>query len=261
VALALDYRYVKVSAGAGKIGSCDEVTTTTFGTTITTARKLVFKAEQPTKTVGTTTAQIQVKQAEWTIAHGTAPATTSSGDTTNPLQLTINDVVAGDTYTATFKYKSYWGDFGTVDTRSYTVGAGVPGGPGGALTVTCNFSTSASLGINQFAVPFTTTPTTPIQFQGPVGTPVSINNMQQLVDAINRPVVEGGAGAGTVKTAGWWNKTAQVMVGWTGIDGTVAAQNGAPATLAGEVFGAATMDKVYQMSVARPVSFTLTGTR
>jgi hypothetical protein len=209
---------------------------------------------------------VEIAQSIWNV-NGTDRAALAGQDLTLSTSATPpDDLTPGTSYTVIVKHRNLWwestdGTSVDSDPVTYVIGAGPTPGVGGALTVTCNFSTSASLGINQFAVPFTTTPTTPIQFQGPVGTPVSINNMQQLVDAINRPVVEGGAGAGTVKTAGWWNKTAQVMVGWTGIDGTVAAQNGAPATLAGEVFGAATMDKVYQMSVARPVSFTLTGTR
>lgn len=152
---------------------------------------------------------------------------------------------AGQPYTITAWNRNWWGDGGTAS-RSWTLlGAGIMGGP---LTADYSFSTTPALGINQFSIPVVSS----IMFDSTT----SIANLQELITAIDTK-----AGADTVKTVGWWEKTSQVMVGWVKKSGRWEPQNGAPATPNLEVFGSLSRDKVYQMSVARSVAFTLSGNR
>ncbi|MBN2057381.1 MAG: hypothetical protein JW782_01110 [Candidatus Saganbacteria bacterium] len=126
------------------------------------------------------------------------------------------------------------------------LGAGMMGGP---MEIHCDFNTSGTLGINQFTVPAATA----IVFNGPTVTGRTITTMQDLINALADEGI-------TVGTAGWWQETAQIMVGWTDVSGTPIPTGiiGLPSDY---TFRSTGPDRVYQMSVSAPISFTLAITR
>jgi len=118
----------------------------------------------------------------------------------------------------------------------------------GSITfeVICSFETSSTIGINQFSIPFSA-----ITFEG--STSKAISTMADLVSEI-----KAAAGSSAIKTIGWWNPTTQKMVGWTGIDSSnIQAYNGAPDINTYNII----KDKVYQMSVSKPITFKISGIR
>ena len=170
---------------------------------------------------------------------------------TQTLTLQSPDVITGGNYKFQVNYQNEWG----VGTDSSVVTHALAGGGGGgAVAALYAFKkVTSSFGINQFSVPMSGT----VTFDATSPVPTHTTGISTLADLVS--AIKAAAGSTTiVKTVGWWDKNNQIMVGWTDVDTTPVAQNGAPSTLAGETIQ---RDKVYQMSVSTDISFTLSGNR
>jgi hypothetical protein len=187
--------------------------------------------------------QITARDWKMWVATAVEPAA-GEGVNDDELVKSSASINAGETYSFKAAAKNWFSEPSYVwgSSQDYEVGGSIAGG---GVSAIYNFTTTAALGVNQFSLPMAAD----IMFDGTT----SITTMQDLIDAINASV-----GPGTVKTAGWWLASSQTMIGWTNLDSTPVSINGAPSDPSGESL---TKDKVYQMSVTVPVSFTLTGTR
>ncbi len=154
------------------------------------------------------------------------------------------------TYYARVRAYNYFGytDGPTVPFKVAVIGGGTAGTVGSLMALT--FIKTNDLGVNQFE--FTLDPTQTIYYTGSgqttTDTAMTASTVKGLADAINA-----FAGAGTVKSIGWWNNNvnnSQRMEGytiegatWTGSNGT--SGNGGEKLENG---------RVYQISVSKTVS-------
>lgn len=171
------------------------------------------------------------------------------------LNLTSSEVIAGETYNFKVMYGNYFGQVWS-DPQKYTIGKGAAGG--GPETITYTFQyvqlQNGPMGINTFTFPFTST-----------ASPAAVATMKDLAYAIISQNDPGNA-ISAVSTIGMWFPDKMWPVGYT------ITKTGAGTTPADFIFaGGADLkaggdeplvkDRAYQISVTRPCTFKITGTR
>ncbi|MFA5114116.1 MAG: hypothetical protein WC529_07475 [Candidatus Margulisiibacteriota bacterium] len=169
----------------------------------------------------------------------------SLGGTT--FNLPANDPVTNapfnsGTYYFKVRAKNWFGAGPWSVTKEWKTLSGAAGGPS---TKTYDFNVVSALGVNTFAVPFTT-----------IATP-DVTTVRKFVRQLNNT-----AGGNVVALCGYWDNTAKALKGGpvTYKSATLNAFDAETATMLGGL-GNIVADRAYQISVTRDVSLSITGTR
>ena len=233
--LTITYAYISAAAQKPIIYNYADSNNTTIYPTPAASRSLTVNAFQPL--VGGLT--VPLISGVWTISYNAAPKPDVPGTSTLQISTPTYPMNGGDNYVFSVKHQSYWGAMSDPsDPLNYIVGAGGGGGLS-QISVTLN-KKPGSLGLNQFAIPFTT-----IKY----GTN-TISTLEQLIAAINAESVVDDKTKANLHTIGWYDSTEQIDRGFiVTYDGSGNPSNYEAVNTPGAITDAVVPYRAYQVSV------------